>query len=156
MIYTKITNKNRAFTLIETLVAISILMIAIAGPLTVATKGYTASLDAKKQAVAINLAQLILETFNNMKDNRSWGLWVPDSNYLGTVQQQYTSCNSANPCTNWDVGEGYDGADTGYEVEYYFSLISTNQLLAVVEVSWQSGTEKNKVRLEQIFTNYER
>ncbi|MDE2040943.1 MAG: prepilin-type N-terminal cleavage/methylation domain-containing protein [Patescibacteria group bacterium] len=70
MIHTRRT--TRGFTIIETLVAITILMIAIAGPLTVANKGYTAALDARNQTIAISLAQEGLEYLNNLKDNGAW------------------------------------------------------------------------------------
>ena len=47
----------RGFTLIETLIAVLILTTAIAGPLTIASKGLTATLVAKDQISAFYLAQ---------------------------------------------------------------------------------------------------
>ena len=43
--------RSSGFTLIETLVAIAILMIAIAGPLTVAEKGLTATYYSRNQLI---------------------------------------------------------------------------------------------------------
>lgn len=63
------TNKN-GFTLIETLVAITILMVAIAGPLSVASKAYNASLDVRDQTIATNLAQETMEYLKNDVLNR--------------------------------------------------------------------------------------
>ncbi len=60
---------KEGFTLIETLVAISILMIAIAGPLTVAHKGLTSALYARDQMIASYLAQDAIEYIKNFRDN---------------------------------------------------------------------------------------
>jgi Tfp pilus assembly protein PilV len=57
----KSLKNNSGFTIVETLVAITILMIAIAGPLTIAQKGLTASTYARDQMIASFLAQDGLE-----------------------------------------------------------------------------------------------
>ena len=56
------------FTLVETLVAVAILMIAIAGPLTVAEKGLSASIYARDQLMASYLAQDAMEYIRNIVD----------------------------------------------------------------------------------------
>ena len=48
---------NSAFTLVEALVAISILMIAIASPMTLAQKGLSTATQSKDQMIAAFLAQ---------------------------------------------------------------------------------------------------
>jgi hypothetical protein len=67
--YTKKIQQNKGFTIIETLVAISILMIAIAGPLTIAHKGLLAALYAHDQVTASYLAQDAMEYLKNVRDN---------------------------------------------------------------------------------------
>ena len=57
------------FTLVETLVAIAILMIAIAGPLTVAEKGLSAAIYARNQLMASYLAQDAMESIKNVVDS---------------------------------------------------------------------------------------
>jgi prepilin-type N-terminal cleavage/methylation domain-containing protein len=59
---------KKGFTIIETLVAIAILMIAISGPLVIASKGLTAALYAKDQSAATFLAVEGMELIRNMKD----------------------------------------------------------------------------------------
>lgn len=59
---------NRGFTLIETLVAISILMIAVASPLTITQKGLASAIYAKDQIIASYLAQDAIEYLKNASD----------------------------------------------------------------------------------------
>jgi prepilin-type N-terminal cleavage/methylation domain-containing protein len=59
---------KEGFTLIETLVAVAILMIAIAGPLTIAEKALSASIYAKSEMTATYLAQDAIEYVKNIVD----------------------------------------------------------------------------------------
>jgi len=65
----KYTLKNQGFTIVETLVAISVLMIAIAGPLVVASKGLSGTNLSKNQMIAVYLAQESMESVKNIRDN---------------------------------------------------------------------------------------
>jgi prepilin-type N-terminal cleavage/methylation domain-containing protein len=61
------------FTLMETLVAITILLIGVLGPLTIAARGIADGLYAKNQLVANFLAQEALELIINQRDtNLDW------------------------------------------------------------------------------------
>lgn len=62
------TNDVRGFSLIETLVAVLLLTIAIAGPLTIASKGLTATTVAKDQFIAFYLAQDAIEYIRYLRD----------------------------------------------------------------------------------------
>lgn len=69
----KIKAKNTSglstgFTIIETLIAITVLMIAIAGPLTIASKGLTVAASAREQTVGLYLAQSAIEYMKNIRD----------------------------------------------------------------------------------------
>ncbi len=61
------TQNKKGFTIIETLVAITVLMIAIAGPLTIAQKGLLASVYARDQMIASFLAQDGMEYARNVR-----------------------------------------------------------------------------------------
>jgi prepilin-type N-terminal cleavage/methylation domain-containing protein len=154
----------KGFTLIETLVAISIIMIAIAGPLTVANKAYTSSINAREQSVAMYLAQESMEYINNMKDNRTWGDWESDTNFRDTAGSYFSE-----GCVYGEAGDlctavpGLSALPAGFGREYYLDLIiddpvsghiNLNQILAVVDILWNNS--KNKVRLTQILSNYPR
>jgi len=63
--------KKQGFTLVETLVAITILLIAIAGPLTIASKGLNGAYYARDQITAYYLAQEGIEYIRNVRDTNS-------------------------------------------------------------------------------------
>ncbi|MBC7836832.1 hypothetical protein H7X87_03590 [Acetobacteraceae bacterium] len=63
---------KEGFTLVETLIAVLLLATAIAGPLTIASRGLTASLVAKDQVTAYYLAQDAIE----------YARWIRDTNKL--------------------------------------------------------------------------
>ena len=60
---------NKGFTLIETLVAVLLLAVAIVGPLTIASKGLTATLVAKDQFIGFYLAQDAIEQVRFLRDS---------------------------------------------------------------------------------------
>ena len=75
-------NKNKGFTLIETIVAITILMISIVGPLALASKGIVYAEYVRDEITAFNLAQEAMESIRNIRDenisNRLPGGWLLD------------------------------------------------------------------------------
>ena len=73
-----ISQTKSGFTLIETLVAISILLVSIAGPLTIASKGLSAAVYAKDQITAIYLTQEAVEFIKNKRDQNT----LNSSNWL--------------------------------------------------------------------------
>src|SRR5512146_2123672 len=89
------------FTLIETMVAVLLLAIAIAGPLTIASKGLSSALIAKDQIGAYYLAQDAVEYVRFARDaNRlGGGDWL-----LGTGG----SCTSST-CVDLSSCEGASG-----------------------------------------------
>lgn len=66
----KISNK-KGFTIIETLVAIFILLVSTTGPLTFAQSGLRSSFLARDQITAFYIAQDSIETLKNIRDNTS-------------------------------------------------------------------------------------
>lgn len=65
------TKEEQGFTIVETLVAIFILLVSITGPLAFAQNGLRASFVARDQIVAFYLAQDAIETIKNMRDNNA-------------------------------------------------------------------------------------
>ncbi|MFZ2038376.1 MAG: type II secretion system protein [Minisyncoccia bacterium] len=73
-IFIKITKNKLAtgFTLVEALVAISILMISIAAPMTIAQNGLSTALFAREEMIAQFLAQDALEYVKYVRDNNAF------------------------------------------------------------------------------------
>lgn len=102
---------SSGFTLVETLVAIAILMIAIAGPLTVAEKGLSASIYARNQLMASYLAQEGIEYMRNIVDTNQLIIhqsqntnsidWLNNPNPSGNVLElsQCLPGSQGSPCT---------------------------------------------------------
>jgi len=61
--------KSKGFSLLETMVAVGVLMVAIMGPLTIAYYGFKATSVAKNNLIAGNLAQEGIELVRNWRGN---------------------------------------------------------------------------------------
>lgn len=62
---------NQGFTLLEALVAVSILMVAVSAPITIAQRGLSSAIYSKDQMVATYLAQDAIEYIKNLRDKSS-------------------------------------------------------------------------------------
>ena len=68
----KITrHRTRGITLIETVVAVTILVAAITGPMTLASQSLKASRDARNELIATHLAEEGVEIVHSVRDNNS-------------------------------------------------------------------------------------
>ncbi len=62
---------ERGFTLVETLVAVLILMMVIIGPMTIASRGIQGSYFANEQVTAVFLAQEAMESIQQLRDDNA-------------------------------------------------------------------------------------
>ncbi len=93
-------HKKAGFTLIETLVAISILLIAIVGPMVLVTNGIKIAFYARDQITAVYLAQDALEAVRYLRDSDSQTNGVP-ANFGASI---FSSGNLGSQCVgagNW-------------------------------------------------------
>ena len=94
-------NTKKAFTLIEALVAISILMIAIACPMSLAQKGLSTATLSKDQMVATFLAQDAIEAVKNIRDQIAIrggsGDWLSGTILSNCVCVDGNNCNFDSP-----------------------------------------------------------
>lgn len=125
--------KQKGFTLVEAMVAISILSLAVTGPLIIAQKGIDSAIYARDQITAFYLAQEAVEYIRNARDtNRITGAsWLnglsncidSGSGQRCTVDAQYTdftntsaiaSCPSGVcPVINFNSSNGLYGYTSG-------------------------------------------
>lgn len=163
----KKTRRQRAFTLVETLVAISILLVAIVGPMTIAARGLQSAFYAREQIAAFSLAQEGVELIRAIRDTNA--LQTPPANWLANIpgvcgsssqgcgidvrSGTIINCNSQSCQLNYDAS-----ALLGRRGFYTYASCGTNCTLTpftrriwvdplpggreaeiTVEVSWQSG-----------------
>ena len=156
---------RQGFTLIETLVAMLLLSLSIAGPLTIASKGLSATNVAKDQFVAFYLAQDAVEYVRYVRDSNclqnpsndgsgcsanKWlaGLQLCTSSggtsacYVDSIQDSVKTCPSGScPALNYDSSAGHhyfsytSGTATPQQFVRTVKIDNTNSDEAVVTVT---------------------
>ena len=173
---------QKGFTIVETLVAITILMIAIAGPLSIASKSLTAAVTSRDQFVASYLAQESMEAVKNIRDNN---LFVGNS-WL-TASPALNACTSGNPCDASAIDSSpiqsgkanplkltasnyYSHAGSGTNTPFtrYFYLaepkpnngndckVSDMECVVTVEVDWNEGAVPYSIVVNSTIVNEQR
>ena len=113
-----IRSKQSGFSLVETLVAITILLIVIVGPMTISMQTAKSSSFASEQVTAFFLAQEGIELVEKARNDLQIRYFLPttDSNYLpqpwttnfSNTSGTYALCYAANGCglsiTDDDIG----------------------------------------------------
>lgn len=97
-------NSQTGFTLVETLVAIAILLVIIVGPMSIAQKGIQNAFFAREQLTAVFLAQEAIEGVRELRDNNA--IDVYDSGAINDNTEQ------------WYANIISDGCDDGAECAY--------------------------------------
>lgn len=175
----KTNNKEtrRGFTLIETLVAIGILVLAVTGAFSAAQMGITTSTYSKNQVIAFYLAQDGVEYIRNIRDNNGlqgqpWLTGISSNssdpcyfNNICTVDPTATSpnpkilscSNGSGPCPflKQDVSGIYgyvSGTDTIFRREVQLTRINDHEVSILVSVIWRKGLTDRTFRIrENIF-----
>jgi type II secretory pathway pseudopilin PulG len=133
------------FTLIEALVAISILMIAVASPITMAQKSLVASMFSRDQMIATFLAQDALEGIKNARDQIAMNGTSTDSWLKGLencicdpIASQVCDFNNNNvkSCNINTTKTLSDGSD-------YISSFASKSAILPVEALYE-GTSPNR------------
>lgn len=103
-------SRDHGFTLVETLVAITVLLLVIIGPMTVAQKGIQNAYYANDQVTAVFLAQEAIEAVREMRDNEALDSY---EGFIAEPQIKRATWNSwvnalDGTCRNPEVGCAYN------------------------------------------------
>lgn len=181
----KIKQQVRGFTLVETLVAVLLLSVAIAGPLTVASRALNAALVAKDQIVAYYLAQDALEYIRFRRDSNclavgastpckdSAGQWLSGLNEctsgsctIDTALNSLASCihTSSSSCDKLYYSSSlkrytHDINDTGTSYKRVITIsdmVADQAALVTVSVYWRNNTlNERSVVLKDYLFNWQ-
>jgi prepilin-type N-terminal cleavage/methylation domain-containing protein len=163
---------EQGFTLIETLVAITVLLLAIAAPLTLASQGLTASRIARDQVTATYLMQEAIEHIRNTRDTNvltgdSWFTGL-DACLAGTCsidvpQAEIDACVGACAVMRYNDSLGLYGygEGSGWEDTKFTRTVSMEETIAGVEaeitvtVSWADGLAGRSVEMQEHLLNWQ-
>ena len=149
-------NKNKfltGFTLIETFVAVTILLLAMTGPMVLVTKGVTVAKSVKGQITAIYLAQEAVEYIRNTRDTNiltgnAWldglGNCMDGKCKIDSPAQTVAACDGDCPVLKYNNATklyGYaSGTNSIFRRETQISEIVPNrEIKIVVDMFWTLG-----------------
>ncbi|MEK7194059.1 MAG: prepilin-type N-terminal cleavage/methylation domain-containing protein [Patescibacteria group bacterium] len=170
------------FTLVETLMAISILVLAVTGAFSAAHSGITSAIFSKDQIVAFYLAQEGIEQIRNMRDENG----LRGQNWLTNIAQNpsdpcyfavgaracrvdvvndtIASCGAPGSCPflKLDPVNGFysyvSGNDTRFKREISLSLNpanGSNEVVVSSIVSWSKGLINRSFTAREIIFNWQ-
>ena len=172
-------NKNKGFTIIESLVAITILVLAITGVASAIQTGISSYIFSKDQVIAFYLAQEGFEQVRNIRDENG----LKNQNWLSSL-----SANSGDPCffgnactvdpvgstvpTRCDAGPGNcpvlrQNASTGFfgydpswpatifRREIVLTQINADEISVLVTVDWSKGIVNRQFRARENILNWQ-
>lgn len=172
-------NKNRGFTILETMVAVFILVLSITGPMAFASSSLRSAFLARDQITAFFLAQDIIEVVKNSRDEN--GLleypWLYNIDICGDPGQPctvYIDTTAANPtateclngiCPVLRLDENgrfnYDLSVNSSESRFTRTThiretVANQEAQVVVEVEWDSGVRVGNARIivQENITNW--
>lgn len=167
--------ERKGFTLVETLVAITVMTLAILGPFSAMQQIVSASRLAKGNLVAASLAQEGLEYVRFVRDN-NYLAHLSEPDYTPHLLDGLTSCMNSNKCTvdatveppiaapcgstcnplNIDVNGLYtQKTGSGYTPTVYtryFSIVQhTGYETVTVSVTWQDHGAQSMILSEDFY-----
>jgi prepilin-type N-terminal cleavage/methylation domain-containing protein len=144
----------KGFTLIETMVAITVLLVSLAGPLTIATKGLSAAVFARDQITAFYLAQEAVEFIRNRRDE--FGLQANSTGFASAFSSCFsgvcrvdisnssvTACTGSCPVLRYNQTTGFynyvSGTNSRFTRNISFRSLSSFETEVRVTINWTSG-----------------
>ena len=155
---------SRGFTLLETLVAISILSLALAGILSLFSMSLHSSSGTVNQIKAFFLAGEVIEYVRNKRDSnilagKNWSSGL-NSCQAGCYVDVYDFGSGMNPCSGVcpklkfnSALNRYDyeaaSAETTFTRKLTIEQIDVREIKLLSEISWMHGSESRRFTLEE-------
>ncbi len=145
--------KNYGFTLLETLVAVTILTMVIIGPLTLAINSISAAMISQNQITAFYLSQEAIEYIRNIRDSNflQGNNWLKDLNKCFGANGCYVDIphssnfpNNINSCGAQCSKIKYD--DGGYY--YNYEVGNDSIFIRTVKITKNIGGNPDEVMVE--------
>ena len=171
--------KNKGFTIIETLVAISILVTAIVGTSTAVQGAISSYTHSKDQIIAFYLAQEGFEQIRNLRDesrlkNRNWLTGIAENSsdacYFGKVcivspvdTQAPVSCSGGAgscPYLRQEAATGFFGYTSTWNVTPFrreitlTSIEADKEIMVTVTVNWSKGVVSRQFKAKESLLNW--
>ena len=172
----KILSMSKGFTLIETLVAVSIFSLSILALLVVLTQSISNNNYAKKKILASYLAQEGIEYIRNMRDTYVLYTDVSGNSWTGfnakmspcnpssgcrfdtVFPHDVTVCNIPNDCKLYEDNGKYStnssGADSGFIRKVWMTKINGNEVKIFSNVSWTQGSGTYSITFSENLFNW--
>mgnify|MGYP001570516022 CR=1 FL=1 len=170
---TKDLKTCRGFTLVETLVAISVLLLSVTGPLTIASRSLISAIFARDQITAFYLAQEATELIRNHRDNNSLAgesNWIigldscfnPDGCTVDPLTGNFSVCPIAGcPVLNRHTTSGFYAYTTGANWEntrftrtIRATTVNSSEFSISATISWNSGPLKKSLTIQENFLDW--
>jgi len=171
-LYLKKKKYGKGFALIETIVAIAVLVGGIAGPMTIAARSIAAAQHAKNHIIASFLAEEGIEYIRNTRDTNSiiGALWLDGlSECMSGVCKVDSPLGEISSCfggvcqkMRFDKTSGRYGYDSGWTESGFTRSISITDISAnkeakiSVTISWPQNKITRNLTVEERIFNWQR
>lgn len=176
----KVETTYKGFSLIETLIAVSVLMMAVAGPLSIASRGLVSAQFARDQIIAFHLAREATELIRNKRDENilSGQDWFdgmvsspvclsPNVCRVSPTAEDvtFTICSggaceplSVHTVTGiYDYDSGVNWRESRFTRSISFETVPNhfdNEIVANVTIKWDTGSLSKEFTISEHFFNW--
>jgi prepilin-type N-terminal cleavage/methylation domain-containing protein len=175
MINNKLINlkkTNKGFSIIETMVATTILLIAIVAPLTIVQRSFSDARVVKNQSIAVFLAQDAMEYVRNVRNTNiivgsGWlnfidGCSGADGCIVDTTDVYPTVVPCIGDCANlrFDPTDGLYGYNPTYTETLFTRSVrvvpigGAEEAVVIVNISWVNGAFTSSYQLVENILNW--
>lgn len=150
------------FTLLETIVALAVILTAMAGPISLATRGIFSAKFARSRLLSANLAQEGIELVRKIRDDnilvdREWdtGIGIGDWQ-IDVLSSDFSPFVSAKLLRDSDTGlyNYTTGAETLFIRRVSITKPGTDQITVVSHVTWTEGGVPREMTLRETLYNW--